>query len=92
MAIEISSIILYCKKIREKLHNNDILYLYRLESQEPGKYKHDINNLSKQIKEHDKVHYGGAAVRAGTLQLIEGEQATKRYLNAERIRKDEASR
>ncbi|CAN7946840.1 unnamed protein product [Ixodes hexagonus] len=41
-------------------------------------------NLRKQIEEHDKLHYGGAAVRTRTLQVIEGEQPTKRYLNAER--------
>ncbi|CAN7978800.1 unnamed protein product [Ixodes persulcatus] len=84
MAIEMSSIVAYHEKIQEKHLNNDILYLYRLECQEPGKYKDEIKNLRKQIEEHDKIRYGGAAVRTRTLEMIEGDQPTKRYLNAER--------
>lgn len=63
MSIELSSIVAYRQKIEERRLNKDILYLYRLECQEPGKYKDDIKNLRKQIEEHDKLHYGGAAVR-----------------------------
>ncbi|CAN7948337.1 unnamed protein product [Ixodes hexagonus] len=84
MGIELSSIVAYREKIQERRLNNDIIYLYRLECQEPGKYKEDIKDLKRQIEEHDNVHYGGAAVRTRTLEVIEGEQPTKRYLNAER--------
>ncbi|CAN7983106.1 unnamed protein product [Ixodes hexagonus] len=84
MGIELSSIVAYREKTQERRLNNDILYLYRLECQEPGKYKDDIKNLRKQIEEHDKIRYVGAAVRTRTLQIIEGEQPTKSYLNAER--------
>lgn len=84
IAIEISSIVAYHEKIRERRLNNDILYLYRLECQEPGKYKDEVKNIKTQIKEHDKIRYEGAGVRTRTLQLIEGEQPTKRFLNVER--------
>ncbi|CAN7990702.1 unnamed protein product [Ixodes pacificus] len=47
MAIEMSSIVAYHEKIQEKHLNNDILYLYRLECQEPGKYKDEIKKSKK---------------------------------------------
>lgn len=72
------------KKIKENLLNNDILYLYRLEYQEPGKYKDEVKNIRTQIKEHDKIRYEDAGARTRTLQLIEGEQPSKRFFNVER--------
>lgn len=72
MAIEMPSTAGYHEKIQENYLINDILYLYRLECQEPGKHKNEILHLRKQIEEHDIMRYGIAAVRTRTLKMIEG--------------------
>lgn len=84
IATETSSIVAYIEKIKENYLNNDILYLYRLEFQEPGKHNDEIRSQRKQIKQQNKIRNGGTAVRTRSLEMIEGGRPTKRYLNADR--------